>query len=317
MISHRSIKRIKPKSLISEARFLLRKKGHRLDENARNEIEQAISSVEDKAKSGTPEEVIEAKELLHDAIIKHLPRRAADTIAEFFRALVTAIIIALVVRQFIIEPFEIPSGSMTPTLKKDDKILVSKFNYGLNIPFINAKIFAFHKPQRWDVVVFTTRNIKDASDVERNFVKRVVGLPGETIMIENGEIYKFEPDEDNNKIKTLVPKPEYLKALEPDYCFYQNFAEGKTSDIVLFDTSKRFGIFPVSVPNGDKRMVSWKYGFRGQKIKIPPGHYFVLGDNSMDSFDSRGWGFVPFENIRGRVVCKWKFMPPWGDGIVR
>jgi signal peptidase I len=317
MISHRNIKKIKPKSLVKEAQHLLRKKGHRLEDNARNEVEWAITTLEDKNKTGTPEEVLAAKEVLYEAIIKNLPRRAADTIAEFIRALVTAIIIALVIRQFVIEPFEIPTGSMIPTLKIYDKILVSKFTYGLNIPFTNIKILDFHKPGRWDVVVFTTRNIRDACDIERNFVKRVVGLPGETIMIENGEIYKFEPGADGHEVKTLITKPEYLKALAPNYCTYQNVEKDKTSEIELFDKTKRFGIFPVNVSNGNKRMVNWKYGFHGQKIKIPPEHYFVLGDNNRDSFDSRGWGFVPFENIRGKVICKWKFKPPWGDGYVR
>lgn len=317
MLQKRHLKKTKPAVLIKEARYILKKKLSKLAPEIRNEIEQSITNLEEQAGKDDVEGLEHSKENLYELLQKHAPRTIGDVFKDLFKALITAIVIALIFRQFIMEPFEIPTGSMVPTLKVHDKILVAKFTYGLNLPFINVKVFDFRKPQRWEVVVFTTRNIKDASGPERNFVKRVVGLPGETITIKEGNIYKYEKLPDGSESETLVPKPDYLKIHEPAFCYYLNVEEGKTSDIELFDTKKLLGIIPVSVSNGERRMVSWKYGFRGQKIVIPPGHYFVLGDNNRDSFDSRGWGFVPFENIRGKVICKWKFIPPWGDGFVR
>ena len=317
MFSHKGVEKIRPGTLLKEAKRLFKKKKRRLDEESRKIVEQMIAGLEAELKTGGAEEIRRAKEKLYEAVTGYIPRTGVDVFKDYVRALVIALFIGLLVRQFVIEPFRIPTGSMIPTLKIGDKILVTKFTYGLNIPFTNVKIFDFNKPDRWDVVVFTTSNIRDSSSIDKNFVKRVVGLPGETIEIRDGEIYKYEYDENGREVVKHIVKPDYLKDEEPQYCEYQNVDEDKTSTIELYDAKKILGIFPINVSNGESRMVRWKYGRVGQRIKVPPGHYFVLGDNSRDSFDSRGWGFVPFENIRGKVICKWKFRPPWGDGFIR
>ncbi len=317
MFRKKRAKRIKARTLLKDAKRLLRKKGRRLDEDSYKTVERMIADLKTVLKTGTPDETELAKERLCKAVAKHIPRTGYDLLVEYARALAIAIVIALFVRHFIIEPYRIPTGSMVPTLSVGDKILVAKFTYGITIPFTNIKVFDFFKPARWDVVVFTTSNIKNSSAIKKNFVKRIVGLPGDTIEIRDGEIHRYDTGEDGREVVTHLVKPDYLKELEPRYCHYENVDEDKTSTIELYDEKKLFGIVPVHSPNGDSRVVKWKYGHVGQKIKVPPGHYFVLGDNSLDSFDSRGWGFVPFENIRGKVICKWRFLPPWGDGIVR
>lgn len=314
MSEEKKIRRTRPRRLLKEAKRLLRKKGRRLDEEARGVVKGRIADLVQSLGSGDAEGTLRAKAELYRAIARYFPRTFFDIFVECFHALVMALVLAFALSQFVIQPFEIPTGSMIPTLKIQDKILVNKFIYGITVPFTNVKLFGHNKPERWDVVVFTTRNIKDASSVEKNFVKRVVGLPGETIMIQDGDIYRFE---DENGPSELVPKPDYLESREPEYCYYRNIEADKSSPIPLYDKKKFLGIFNASRQNGRTREVKWKYGRPEEKIKVPPGHYFVLGDNSKNSFDSRGWGFVPFENIRGKVVCKWKFNPWWGDGFVR
>ena len=155
MITKRQIKKVKPKTLIREARYLLRKKGAKLDEDTRKEVENSISCLDAKSNMDDQDSIFQEKENLYNLLGKHMPRTVSDVLKDIFRALITAVIIALLFRQFVIEPFEIPTGSMIPTLKVYDKILVSKFTYGLNIPFLNVKLFDFNKPDRWEVVVFT------------------------------------------------------------------------------------------------------------------------------------------------------------------
>jgi signal peptidase I len=317
MFRRKRVKRIKAKTLLRDAKRLLKKKGRRLNKESCKAVEQTIAELQAVLKTGSPDEIERAREKLGEAVARHIPRTGYDLLVEYARALAIAILIALFVRQFVVEPYRIPTGSMVPTLAVGDKILVTKFTYGITIPFTSIKVLDLLKPNRWDVVVFTTNNIKNSSSIEKNFVKRVVGLPGDTIEIRNGEIYRHDIDKDGRETVALLVKPDYLKQLEPRYCYYENVGEDKTSRIELYDEKRVFGILPVRSPNGDTRLVKWKYGHIGQRIEVPPGHYFVLGDNSHDSFDSRGWGFVPFENIRGKVICKWKFLPPWGDGIVR
>jgi signal peptidase I len=103
---------------------------------------------------------------------------------EYLEALAYAIILALIIRAFVVQAFKIPSGSMIPTLQIGDHILVSKFIYGIRIPFTDKKVFEFKKPKRGEVIVF-----EYPGDEERDFIKRVIGLPGETVEIKNKEVF--------------------------------------------------------------------------------------------------------------------------------
>ena len=245
MFSHKGVEKIRPGTLLKEAKRLFKKKKRRLDEESRKIVEQMIADLEAELMTGGAEEIRRAKEKLYEAVTGYIPRTGFDVFKDYVRALLIALFIGLLVRQFVIEPFRIPTGSMIPTLKIGDKILVTKFTYGLNIPFTNVKIFDFNKPDRWDVVVFTTSNIRDSSSIDKNFVKRVVGLPGETIEIRDGEIYKYEYDENGREVVKHIVKPDYLKDEEPQYCEYQNVDEDKTSTIELYDAKRFFGIFPI------------------------------------------------------------------------
>lgn len=178
--------------------------------------------------------------------------KVKSELREWLEAIVIALIMALVIRAFVVQAFKIPSGSMYPTLKIGDRLFVNKF------------IYRFRDPQRWDIIVF-----KYPEDPSKDFIKRLIGLPGETIEIRNGLLLV-------NGIKQFLPN-EILGNV------YYNTEEGD-------------------------------YGAINQKIVVPPDHYYVLGDNSGNSRDSRMWGFVSKKELVGRAFVRW--WPPQRIGTL-
>jgi len=186
-----------------------------------------------------------------------------SAIREWIEAAAFAAFLAFcIIRPFVIQAFKIPSGSMRPTLLEGDLILVSKFIYGAKVPFTNFRLPALRKPKRGDVIVFIY-----PEDIKKDFIKRLVGLPGDTVEIESGTIYV------NNK-PLLGP------------VFNQRYYYNR----------------------GD-------FAKEGEKLVVPENSFFVLGDNSGSSKDSRYWGFVPKDNILGEaVVIYW---PPQRIRIIK
>jgi len=172
-----------------------------------------------------------------------------SVLREWIESIIVAFLLAMVVRAFVIQAFKIPTGSMRMTLLEGDLILVNKFIYGARVPFTKLQLPALRPPKRGDVIVFIY-----PEDKKKDFIKRLVALPGETVEIKGGSIYI------NNK-----------PAQEPIFnqIYYYN--------------------------RGD-------FGAEGQKIVVPKDNYFVLGDNSASSRDSRYWGFVPKDNLLGEAL---------------
>jgi signal peptidase I len=194
-------------------------------------------------------------------------------------------LIAIAVRTFIYEPFNIPSGSMIPTLLVGDYLFVSKFSYGysrfslpIDLGFPNGRIF-WHPPQRGDVVVF-----KKPPQDRVDYIKRLVGLPGDHIQVKHGILYI-----NGNPVK----RRRIADFVEQD-------AGG---DII------RAPQYIETLPNGKKHKIIEYYGDDGpedntQVYTVPPGHYFMMGDNRDNSEDSRYLnvvGYVPAENLIGRA----------------
>ena len=185
-----------------------------------------------------------------DAIIKILNQtHSKAVIHEWIESMLVALILAMVIRTFIVQAFKIPSGSMIPTLLVGDRILVNKLRYGPKVPFSAYRIPGFSKPQRGDVVVFVY-----PEDHSKDFIKRLIAVEGETVEIKNGNIYVNDQRVDNVRLKNR---------------YYYN--------------------------------CDCPYGTEGLKVTVPKGSYFVLGDNSSSSKDSRYWGFVPKELMIGRA----------------
>lgn len=203
-----------------------------------------------------------------------------DYAASFFPVL----LIVLVLRSFIFEPFRIPSGSMIPTLLVGDFILVSKFSYGLRLPVVHTKILDTGEPIRGDVAVFRYPN-----NPKQDYIKRVVGLPGDTIAYREKTLYI-----NGEKAEISGGEPYVPAGSGANYPRNVRFEEqlGEVAHDIL---------------------VSESTGSTEQVWEVPEGHYFMVGDNRDNSADSRSWGFVPEENLVGRAKYVWMH---WSDGIL-
>ncbi|MBT4790106.1 MAG: signal peptidase I [Halobacteriovoraceae bacterium] len=196
------------------------------------------------------------------------------------------IFLVLGFRSVFFEPFKIPSGSMIPTLLIGDFILVNKFAYGFKVPFSDwftdpTYITGPGKPERGDVIVF-----KYPKDPDLNYIKRVVGLPGDTIQVVDKMLYI------NDEIVEMVDfdGQKIMDDMDEKYKrFNFKFYKTKTGEHNHITQIHVDNVFTANFP----------------KITVPQGKYFAMGDNRDFSADSRSWGFVPFENIKGRALLVW------------
>ncbi|CAD5370647.1 Signal peptidase I [Rubrivivax sp. A210] len=202
------------------------------------------------------------------------------------------ILVVFILRSFLFEPFKIPSGSMVPTLLVGDLILVNKFHYGVRLPVINKKIIDNNAVKRGDVMVF-----RYPVDPRLDYIKRVVGLPGDEVaylnqkLSINGKLVETVAQGEHYDDDSLSYSPMYLEKL------------GEAEHKVRVDTSRSawYGPDPKRFPMAE----NCRYSPEGVVCKVPPGHYFMMGDNRDNSQDSRFWGFVPDENIVGRAFFVW------------
>lgn len=197
-------------------------------------------------------------------------------LVEYARSFFPVILAVLVLRSFLVEPFRIPSGSMMPTLLSGDFILVNKFAYGIRLPVINAKIIELDEPSRGDVVVF-----RYPGDPSVDYIKRVVGLPGDTISYFGKQVYV------NGELARQTSLGPYIATGEGGYM------TGADRRLEQLDEVEH----EILVMKG-------RLSKEGEYV-VPEGHYFVMGDNRDNSNDSRVWGFVPDENLVGRAFMIW------------
>lgn len=223
-----------------------------------------------------------------DALLFRRSRKAdtrEPTVVEYARSFFPILLLVLLVRSFLFEPFRIPSSSMMPTLLVGDFIFVNKYVYGLRLPVINTKILEVGEPQRGDVIVFRL-----PSDPSTNYIKRLIGLPGDTIRYANQRLYI------NDQPIERVVKGVYRNDGQQDLLLNEEHLGAVQHDILLL---------PFPNDRGDGTFV------------VPQGHFFMMGDNRDNSQDSRYIGPVPEGNIVGRAVriwMNWDFpgMPKWG-----
>jgi signal peptidase I len=185
-------------------------------------------------------------------------RRTKSAVREYAEAFGTALLLALLIRSFVVQAFKIPSGSMLPTLQVGDHILVNKFVYGIRLPFLATPLIALGTPRRGDVVVFVY-----PVDPSKDFIKRVVAVAGDVLQIRDKHVY--------------VNGTPWRDA-------HAYFADGE---------ERGHGSSPRD-----------NYG----PITVPPRHIFVMGDNRDRSYDSRFWGFVDLEDVKGKAfVIYWSW----------
>jgi len=198
-------------------------------------------------------------------------------IVDYAKSFFPVLLVVFLLRSFVVEPFRIPSGSLKPTLLVGDFILVNKFNYGIRLPILHKKILPLSEPKKGDIVVF-----RFPPNPKVDYVKRIVGLPGDKISYINKVLYingKPAPQEfqayraisdDNGGIHKVEEKLEKLNSIEHKIFVRSDRAARDFRDLV-----------------------------------VPEGHYFAMGDNRDDSSDSRTWGFVPEENLIGNAFAIW------------
>ncbi|AOI98524.1 signal peptidase I [Burkholderia sp. LA-2-3-30-S1-D2] len=210
---------------------------------------------------------------------------------EYTASFFPVILAVFVVRSFVVEPFKIPSGSMVPTLRIGDFILVNKFEYGLRLPITNTKITQGSPLSRGDVVVF--RYPKDESV---DYIKRVIGLPGDTVAYQDKQLTI------NGQPVPETPLPDFFDDERQNYAKQFEETIGNKKNAILNNPAvPPFVMGAYDYPYRD----NCTYNSRGVICKVPPGHYFMMGDNRDNSADSRYWGFVPDNNIVGRAFFIW------------
>lgn len=197
---------------------------------------------------------------------------------ENIKGIAGAVLIFLFVRAFFFEAYRIPSGSMIPTLLVGDWLFVNKLVYGPHIPFTNVNLPGYAEPKRYEVVVFVSPyQIDQPWDATPTLVKRLVGMPGDTLYMRDAKLYVNGIEQRQGYGAQSTPGDP--NEVNPLFAWQKQFAL----------TSSRFGPAP-SQPTHD----NWG------PLVIPTGRYFMMGDNRYESKDSRYWGLVPRENMRGR-----------------
>ena len=198
--------------------------------------------------------------------------QASEPVAvEYARSFFPVLFVVFVLRSFLVEPFQIPSSSMVPTLQVGDYILVNKFTYGIRLPVIRTKVLELNEPKRGDVMVFFPPHMNDTY-----FIKRVVGLPGDTVTYRNKQIFvNGEPVAREAATDQTGSDPRYHLDHE---------ALGEEEHLMQVDAQR---------PATDFYEV------------VKSGHYFMMGDNRDNSSDSRVWGQVPEKDIVGKAFAIW------------
>ncbi len=203
-----------------------------------------------------------------------------------FESLVVTVILAIFGTTFVLQAFKIPTGSMETTLLIGDHLLVNKFAFAYPTGIL-ARILPYREIRRGDVVVFKFPPSEDASQAGEHFVKRVVGLPGDRVRILHRQVFV-----NGQVLEEPFVHHTYLDQLRAG----DDFPLG-TSDYLRGMTTRWSDELPDHVKDGE--------------IVVPPGHYFVMGDNREQSWDSRFWGFVPRELVTGRpLIIYWSYETP-------
>jgi len=273
---------LEARHLLKEARRILRKRGPQIPGAVTATVSAAIKGVTDAMEAGDVERLRKANLTLDETMDDHLSFARKSTFREYAESIGVAIAVALLLRAFVVEAFQIPSGSMIPTLEVGDHIFVSKFSYGFSIPFTDQKILKYAIPHRGDVIVF-----KKPGETDTDYIKRVIGLPGDTVEMRQGQLYINGNEIHRERVPIRCHYSEVSQAGVPDDHDCEHWIE--TLGDRVHDTILEPSHQAVDTP----------------RTVIPQGQVFVMGDNRDNSYDSRRWGTVPFDLIKGRALIIW------------
>ncbi len=309
--------------LLREARRLHRRRAEDVSAEASRDAANAIARVEALVPTRKNRVALDAA-ALHDALIAldqavsaaYGPWRKSP-LREMVEALVTALLLAGVIRLFLVEAFSIPSSSMYPTLEIGDHLFISKIRYGLYAPMSPKRMVSWDQPSHGDVIVFEFRAPGEPLDGE-DFIKRVVAVPGDRVRLEDDRLVL-----NGVPVQTEVVKETQCAVFEgQDYddtarhfcpCVVQRETIGDQSWLTQHITEEHCS--PGTVEPSDRwpleqRPVARYWGDRASNpdfpdVVVPEGHVFVMGDNRDNSQDGRFWGFVPYDRIKGKAFVVW------------
>jgi len=264
----------------------------RRDQGVRAALEQAQGKLALKPGEGTVD--YQARK---DAELAEIHQRVGREPwwVEYSKSFFPVILLVFLLRSFLVEPFKIPSGSMIPTLQVGDFILVNKFTYGIRLPVLHVKLLQVNAPQRGEVMVF---RYPDNPSVD--YIKRIVGLPGDVVAYRNKRLFV------NGEAVPTMAEADYAYPPEGglDYVLAKRFREtlgSHTHDVLNNPNAPPMQPGVREFPYRS----NCEYNPSGFECKVPPGHYFMMGDNRDSSSDSRYWGFVPERNIVGKAFMIW------------
>lgn len=274
---------------IKDAQRRLKSHKNRLKPAQLKAVEDAVTALQQVLQNDSLDVVESAHKVLDQALSDHLSFARQGTPREYGESIGTAVIIALLLRAFVVEAFKIPSGSMIPTLQIGDHIFVHKLMFGARIPGTNIKLgHHLRPPRRGEVIVFIF-----PEDPQKDFIKRIVGIPGDTIQVCSGQV--------------IINNQPLRREQQPGACEYDDYDEDRPSG-----SWRKVSCIAYREWNGNESYITVQntvtppqLGVCTQSWTVPPDRVFVMGDNRDNSHDSRYWGFVPYENIKGKAWFIW------------
>lgn len=252
----------------------------RFDAETRKKVDAAAAQLEQAIQNDDVADLNRKLKNYKSAVDHALPIYKISIVREYTEAIVIALILALFIRAYLIQAFKIPSGSMIPTLLVGDHIVVSKCSYGIKLPFVEKKALVFNKPDRGDIVVF-----KFPRDPSKDFIKRIVGIPGDRLEISQEGVWINGDKLDMSYVDKYDYKDTSRMPIRSN--LYLETIGDVQHNVLLDRADMGFmeGIGPVKLTR-----------------TVPEGKYFVMGDNRDRSNDSRIWGYVNFNQIKGKAL---------------
>ncbi len=295
------------RKLVRTVRWIIRKRGGLMPPREADNAQVRILACEEAIKRGSLHEIRASRKALWIFFEDNLSSYGKSALRRNAETLVIAVLAALLIRAFAVQPFKIPSGSMLPTLLVGDHILVNKFVYGTKIPFTDEIFFPFSKIDRGDIIVFKLdqgSTIGSSVPAGSFYIKRTVGVAGDEIDIRGRDVF----------INGRAVEQNYTGNYEyPDRKSPSGNGGFKRPANDMYKQSLSGKEFSVIYEKGNSSTTSGKMNF---PLVVPKGRVFVMGDNRDNSYDSRFWGFVSVENVYGKAfMIHWSWNPSHSDPI--